>query len=66
MIVKVKLVQVWLNHQPGTVLHLSPFKAQEMISRNLAVMLEEAEIEQKDIPAPPHDKQMKKAWRKEV
>jgi len=64
-IVRVRLNSEWLGHGPGTILHLSPFKAHEMVSRGIAVLEDEPlEIEQKDIAAPPHDKQVKKAWRK--
>lgn len=65
-IVPVKLIEEWLGHKPSTILHLNPFKAQEMIARGIAVAVKEENLEQKDIIAPPHDKQVKKAWRKEV
>lgn len=64
-IVKVQLIEEWLGHKPSTILHLNPFKAQEMIARGVAIAVpEEEDLEQKDLTAPPHDKQVKKAWRK--
>ena len=55
-----------MGHSSGTVLHVNPWKAQEMVSRGVAVYKRYAEPEEKDIETPPQDKMMKKAWRKGV
>jgi hypothetical protein len=60
------LKKEWMGHSSGTVLHVNPWKAQEMVSRGVAVYKRYAEPEEKDIETPPQDKMMKKAWRKGV